>query len=89
MALGESRKSLLTRFLTESIIVCIVGGVIGIAMTQASVWMLNNIGINIDGIPKSSLIKSAAASITCGVICGILPAIKASSLEPVDVINNK
>ena len=87
MALGEGRKSILARFLAEATIVCLIGGVLGIVMTVA---MLSGINTFIELSLKLSwgtMAIAVTSSALCGVIFGLLPAERASRLDPIDIIS--
>ena len=86
-ALGAKRKNILAQFLLEAVVLCNVGGVIGIALG----FLLGNvftfftefearvpIGWAIFGVVFCSLI---------GIVFGMIPAIKASRLNPIDALH--
>jgi len=86
-ALGAKRKNILAQFLLEAVVLCNVGGVIGIAMGFAlgNVFTFFTdfearipIGWAIFGVVFCSLI---------GVIFGMIPAIKASRLNPIEALH--
>lgn len=85
-ALGARRKSILIQFLIEAIIISISGGIIGIIIgVVGSLGILNimETKLYIDwGIICIALIFS----IITGVIFGILPANKASKLQPIQAL---
>lgn len=87
MAVGASRREVLQQFLAEAIIISLAGGVIGIAVGVAiplSVRLLQA-GIN---IPISPLAVVVAFAVSCGVglIFGMLPASRASRLNPTEAL---
>lgn len=85
-ALGAQKNYILYEFLFESVLLCLIGGLIGLliiysilgAASEASgfefILTIKNISI---GLGVSAFI---------GIIAGILPAIKASNLDPVEAI---
>lgn len=85
-ALGAKRKSILIQFLIEAIIISVLGGIVGIIIgVAASLGVLNimGTGLHIDwGVISISL----TFSILTGVIFGILPANKASKLQPIQAL---
>lgn len=86
MALGETRQSISLRFLSEAVILCLLGGSIGILLTLTATLAIEQI-INISvTIPTSVFIKCIALSAICGCICGIVPANRAAKLNPIDII---
>ncbi|MCE7006802.1 ABC transporter permease [Kibdelosporangium philippinense] len=85
-ALGASKGQIRGQFLTESIVLCglggIAGAVLGIAGTAAYAhlqgWPLV--------IPGEAMLGGFAASVTIGVLAGVYPAIRASSLTPTEAL---
>lgn len=88
-ALGAKKHVILIEFLVESIVLCLIGGLIGLlfvylaAMAASAIFQfqiflsVKNIGIGI-GI--------AAVS---GIVSGIIPALSAANMEPVDAMRSK
>jgi putative ABC transport system permease protein len=87
MALGASRKAIRRQFLTEALFISIGGGLLGIVV---------GIGIPLTAqsfveglhIPISPISISIAFAVSClvGVIFGILPAERASKLNPTEAL---
>lgn len=89
LALGQSKASLLAGFLFEAVIICLSGGAIGTAVSSAviiAVKLASGIGIRID---MPSVIIGLAMSCICGVAFGLLPAIKAAQMAPIDSISRQ
>lgn len=87
-ALGASRRRLLRQLLTESVLLALVGGVLGLLLAVAAVPPLlalsppdirqfKQIGINWEVLAFSFL-----ASLVCGVAFGLMPALQASRSNP-------
>jgi len=83
-ALGATRSSILFQFLIEAATICLLGGVLGLAIS----WPLSLI---IDEVLPSSMplwviILSLSISIAVGLISGIVPAYTAAKMNPVDAL---
>jgi putative ABC transport system permease protein len=82
-ALGARRRTILLQFLIESVMICLVGGVIGLA-TALSITVL--IQTLLPDFPVSFspmlVLASIGVSVTTGIISGLAPAISASRLDP-------
>ena len=87
-SLGAKNKFILFQFLFEAIILCIIGGTIGLIFVYIiSIVMTNVLEFEfILGYKNVFLGIGLAAFI--GVISGILPAISASKLDPVEAIRS-
>lgn len=86
MALGESRKSISLRFLSEAVILCLLGGIIGISVTLVSIEAIRQVANIRITIPASVFLNCIALSVICGCVCGIVPANRAAKLNPIDII---
>jgi putative ABC transport system permease protein len=87
-SLGAKNKFILFQFLFEAVILCVIGGIIGLLL----VWIIAMILTSalefefVLGLGNIILGTSLAAII--GLIAGILPAISASRLDPVEAIRS-
>ena len=87
MAVGASRKEVLLQFLVESVLISMVGGAIGIVLGLAvpiSVRLLTN-RVHVP-ISPLSVIVAFAVSFVVGVGFGLLPAQRASQLNPTEAL---
>jgi putative ABC transport system permease protein len=87
-ALGASRRRLLRQLLTESVLLALVGGFLGLLLAALAVPALlalsppdirefKQIGIN-----REVLAFSFLASLVCGVVFGLIPALQSSRSHP-------
>ena len=84
-ALGAKRKDILTQFLVESLMLCILGGTIGVVLGLATGKILQIFGFNFVATSKIVII-SFASSALIGTTFGIFPAYKASKLNPIEAL---
>ncbi len=91
-AIGAKNSSILTIFMIESGIIGLIGGALGVIIGMGAAYMVEygarlagfgllNININI-----GLVIFGLSFAFIVGVIAGTLPAIRASSLKPVDAL---
>ena len=87
MAVGASRRDILLQFLTEAILISIVGGTIGILVGIALPLSVQFFVENLQ-IPISTTSIAVAFSVSCavGLVFGLLPANRASKLHPTEAL---
>lgn len=87
MAVGASRREVLGQFLTEAVLISMGGGVIGIVIGTA---VPLSVGFFTDAfrVPVSvtSIFVAFAVSLLVGVVFGLLPASRASQLNPTEAL---
>lgn len=85
-ALGAKNGSIRLQFITESVVLCLVGGIFGILLGLA----LGAIAANLLGYsaaaPVSSIVIAVLFSMVIGVFFGYYPANKAAKLNPIDAL---
>jgi putative ABC transport system permease protein len=86
MAIGARSDDILGQFLTEAVLLCLVGGLIGLALGVAVAAGLGAaMGWPIYVSPFVVLI-AIAASATVGIVFGFVPARRASQLNPIEAL---
>jgi len=87
MAVGASRQEILLQFLTEAVLVSLSGGAIGI-LVGVSIPLSVRFFVGNVNIPISSLaiFIAFAVSVAVGLIFGMLPASRASRLNPTEAL---
>ena len=83
-AIGAKRRAILLQFLTEAASICLLGGLIGLAIA----WPLTLLLGKFMPASMSPLIVAAAlgVSLVTGVVAGFIPAWRAARLNPVDAL---
>lgn len=84
-AIGARRRSILMQFLFESAVICLIGGVVGIAIATALTFVINAT-LMPASISAGILVAALIISITVGVVAGFVPAYKGSSLDPIEAL---
>ena len=85
-AIGATRRSILLQFLGEAVVICTLGGVIGVSAGVAGAQLLSEVfdwSVAIDGITSALAVAWAAG---LGILFGVWPAHRAARLETVDAL---
>src|SRR5262245_5926857 len=91
-AIGGSRARLIRQMLTESLVLAVLGGALGLLLAQGSINLLVAMGpaklprINSISIDPLVLAFTAAATIVTALVCGLVPALRASRPDLVDAL---
>lgn len=88
-AIGAKRRNILTQFLIEALIVTGIGGVIGLLLGIAAIWLIGRIGIVPSVYSPMWMIIAFGISLVIGVIFGMFPANKASRLNPITALRHE
>ncbi len=85
-ALGATNGSIRLQFITESVVICIIGGIIGIVLgvglgAVAATYMGYDASVSV-----TAVIVAVAFSMAIGIFFGYYPANKAAKLNPIDAL---
>ena len=86
MALGADARDILRQFLVESVVLCLVGGGVGILAGRAGSWFAGTVMDWPTQPSHTAAILAVAVSVSVGVVFGYYPAWKASRLNPIDAL---
>lgn len=85
-ALGATKNAIRKQFIIESIIICIIGGIIGIAL-GAVFGYLGAMALGMPSMPSlSSIMIAVGFSMVIGIFFGYYPANKAAKLDPIEAL---
>ena len=82
-ALGATAKNILFQFLIEAVVLCILGGCIGIALGLGGSILLSKLNNWNTAISSQSIIIAFCFSAVVGVVFGVWPARRAAKLDPI------
>ncbi|MCS1352471.1 ABC transporter permease [Mechercharimyces sp. CAU 1602] len=86
MSLGATRANIMVQFLIESVSLCLLGGVIGLLLGAGVAELIQMMSPLSAAISIPVAIGSILFSMLFGVIFGLLPANKASRLDPIECL---
>ena len=86
MALGARRRDILTQFVVEAITLCLLGGLIGVALGIGGSHLIAQTGDWPVLIEPQAIMLAVGFSAAVGVFFGFYPARKASRLDPIDAL---
>ena len=87
-SLGAKNKFILFQFLFEAIILCLIGGCIGLLIVWLLAMLLTNL-LDFEFVLSFwNILIGFGLSVVVGLLSGILPAVSASQLDPVEAIRS-
>ena len=85
-SLGAKNSFILYQFLFESIFLCLIGGILGLTLVFLLTQFVSNFfDFSID-LTHENIALGLSVSVIIGIISGIVPALSASKLDPVEAI---
>jgi putative ABC transport system permease protein len=84
-AIGAKRRTILGQFITESAIICLIGGLIGLIIAIIGVKIIEQYDFPVS-LEIDAFILAVTISLLTGVISGFAPAYTAAKLDPVEAL---
>ena len=85
-ALGAKQWVILLEFLIESIVLCVIGGVMGLILVWLTLKGFSAISDFEMYVSFNNMIVTLIMAVIAGVIAGFIPALQASNMDPVEAI---
>ncbi|MBX5465595.1 MAG: ABC transporter permease [Clostridia bacterium] len=85
-ALGATRRNILVQFLTESAVLSLAGGVIGMAVGVAGSLVIDRLMHFPPVVAWSAIVGAFVFSAAVGLFFGVYPAMRAAALDPVEAL---
>ena len=81
-ALGATQRSIMMQFIIEAVLLCILGGLLGVFIGTSLLFLFTSLNDWIFSMPISAIIGSITFSALVGLFFGIWPAKRAAKLDP-------
>jgi putative ABC transport system permease protein len=85
-ALGATRRTVLLQFLLEAMVLCIIGGVVGVALGYGAAMVLGRLNGWPMIVTLESVLLAVGFSAAIGVFFGVMPARRAARLDPIEAL---
>lgn len=88
-AIGARRKRILWQFLTEAAVLTSLGGLLGVATGIGLSKAFSSVMGTAASVSVPACIIAVAFSMVIGIVFGLIPAVKASRLNPIDALRRE
>jgi putative ABC transport system permease protein len=85
-ALGARKRDVLFQFVVEAVVLCLIGGVIGILLGSAGAVLLSRLAHWNTLISPAAVLLAFCCSVAVGLFFGIWPARRAARLDPIEAL---
>src|SRR5438270_13888242 len=86
MAVGARPADILRQFLVEAVVLCLLGGIVGILLGRGAALLMNYFLRWPIELSLPAIIAAITVSAGVGIIFGYYPAWKASRLDPIEAL---
>ena len=88
-ALGARKKRILAQFLTESVLLTGIGGILGVGAGIILAEIISRTSETPVAISVPAILLGVIFSMVIGIVFGLLPSVKAANLNPIDALRRE
>jgi putative ABC transport system permease protein len=85
-SVGARRFDILRQFLTESVVISVGGGILGVAFGYLLAWFIARTAQWTTIVTTVSVLVAFGVSVAVGILFGAYPAVKAARIDPIDAL---
>lgn len=85
-SLGAKKSTIAMQFFTETLVVCIMGGIIGTLLGLLTGFLISVVGNMTFPMPWVAVLASLGTIVLVTIVSGLYPAVKAAALDPVEAL---
>jgi putative ABC transport system permease protein len=85
-AMGATRKAILFQFLIEALVLCVLGGILGVAAGWGGAQLITQLAEWDTAVSTMAVLMALGFSAAIGLFFGIWPAQRAAKLDPIDAL---
>ncbi len=89
MAIGAAPRDILRQFLVEAVVLCLLGGTVGIALGRSGSLLVRILAKWPTETSPVAMLAAVSVSVTVGIVFGYYPAWKASRLNPIEALRHE
>ena len=86
--MGAKKSVILLEFLIESIMLCLVGGVIGLLMVILILKLVSGLFHYEMFVSTTNVVIALVGAISIGIVAGLIPATQAARMDPVEAMRS-
>ena len=84
-AVGAKRRTIMLQFMIEAVVVCLLGGAIGVGITFGVSALINALGVPAS-LPFGTVVLAFGICVAVGLLFGLGPAWSAAKSEPIEAL---